>query len=288
MKTIVLASCCIASSFVMTTAVADEVLTGVDAFTQADIVRGDALTQKFALTRADMELLANARFGPADGKARYWYATGPVRDADTGETESIFAYYDTTRHIVDPKNPNRHYALISKLDFWRDRDTYKLIDNNAWLFPYQLMILEYKDGKVHFTVTQGKGESLRAHEFPNMYVQRFGNKEHGQYAVISLSGFFKVRNRPELPGTVATNVMSSNFVIREDGDPAATPILIQSSTGTSVPPDGGRISKTSNSSVFARYDNFTDLPEDLQEVINSKYPAWRNPPKDLAAVRAMQ
>jgi hypothetical protein len=38
----------------------------------------------------------------------------------------------------------------------------------------------------------------------------------------------------------------------------------------------------------ARYEEYAQLPQSLRDVIDTKYPAFREPAKDLAEVRALQ
>jgi len=242
------------------------------------------------LTQKDFEMFAEARFGPPDGKARYWYRHGPVRDLQTGETLYVFEYYDTVRHIVDPKNPNKRYGIVRKLDLFRDKDTNAVIETmngqpvKLWTFPYQLLELEYKDGKVMLTVSQGSGEFLRTHKFMESSIER-----HGNFAHISFPGFYTTR-RAELPDHVSKQSTMSLFMICEKNCDAKTRYQWnQSDVGPLAPwatTESGRLGYRSTSG--ARFESYSELPEQLRVVIDKQYPEFREPAKDLDEVRALQ
>ncbi len=252
-------------------------LSGVPAF-------ADELTQK------DFELFAEARFGPADGKARYWYRHGPVRDIKTGQTLYLFEYYDTVRHIIDPKNPNKRYGIVRKLDVFRDKDTNAVLESmngqpvKLWTFPYQLLELEYKDGKVFLTVSQGSGEFLRTHTFNDGSVERYGDFAH-----FSFPGFYTTR-RAELPDHVTAQSTMSVFSICEKNCTAVTRYQWnQSDVGPLAPwatTEPGRLGFRSTSG--ARFETYAELPEQLRAFIDRHYPDFREPAKDLDEVRALQ
>lgn len=242
------------------------------------------------LTHEDFELFAEARFGPADGKHRYWYGRGPVRDAQTGKTIYDFEYYDTVRHHIDPENPDRRFGIIRKLDLFRDKDTGKVLETfggkpvKSWTFPYQLLELEYEDGKVVLTASQGSGEFLRTHVFTESNISRFGDFAH-----ITIPAFFMTR-RPEIPDEVAAHTMTSFFLIYE-GDREAVPRYQWGQAGVSplAPWAGGDGRKMSYMFMTgARHEEYAELPQGLRSVIESQYPQFREPPKDLEEVRALQ
>jgi hypothetical protein len=240
-------------------------------------------------TQKDFEKFAESRFGPPDGKARYWYGKGPVRDTQTGETIYVFEYYDTVRHIVDPKNPNKRYGIVRKLDLFRDKDTNEVLETfqgrpvKVWEFPYQLLELEYKDGKVMLTVSQGAGEFLRTHKFPHSSVERFGDFVH-----FTFPGFFTTR-RPEIPDQVSSHTMTSLFITCERNCNSTPYQWNQSGVSPLAPWAGGDGVKLGYMSMSgARFENYTDLPKELRDVLDKRYPTYREPAKDLDEVRALQ
>jgi hypothetical protein len=242
------------------------------------------------LTHKDFELFANSRFGPPDGKARYWYGTGPVRDPQTGQTIYEFEYYDTVRHYIDPENPNRRYGIVRKLDLFRDSETGKLLETfngkpvKSWVFPYQLLELEYKDGKVMLTASQGSGEFLRTHVFKESNIERYGDFAH-----ITIPGFFLTR-RPEIPDEVSTHTMTSHFIVYE-GKADVSPRDQWGQAGVSplAPWAGGDGKKLAYMFMSgARYEEYAELPQTVRDVIDAKYPEFREPAKDLEEVRALQ
>ncbi len=242
------------------------------------------------LTQKDFEMFADLRFGPPDGKPRYWYGKGPVRDPQTGKTIYVFEYYDTVRHYIDPKNPNHRFGIVRKLDLFRDKDTGKLLETfngqpvKSWIFPYQLLELEYKDGKVMLSASQGAGEFLRTHHFPESSIDRYGNFAH-----VTFPGFFMTR-RPEIPDEVSTHTMTSLFITCESNC-KATPRHQWNQSGISplAPWAGGDGKKLAYMSMSgARFEKYSQLPQDLRSVIDTKYPEFREPAKDLEEVRALQ
>jgi len=240
------------------------------------------------LTQKDFEMFADARFGPPDGKARYWHGKGPIRDPETGKTIYVFEYYDTVRHIVDPKNPNKRYGIVRKLDLFRDKDTGEVLETfegrpvKPWVFPYQLMELEFKDGKVMLTVSQGAGEFLRTHKFPHSDIKR-----HGDFAHVTFQGFYRTR-RPEIPDRVSTTTMSSLFMIC-GGNCSAAPQWNQSGVSTLAPWAGGDGTKLAYMHISgARFETYEELPQNLRAVIDKQFPEFRQPAKDLEEVRALQ
>jgi hypothetical protein len=248
-----------------------------------------AMASAAPLTQKDFELFAEARFGPADGKVRYWYRTGPVRDVQTGETIYTFEYYDAVRHVVDPKNPNKRYGIVRKLDLFRDKDTNAVLETlngqpvKLWEFPYQLLELEYKDGQVSLTVTQGAGQFLRTHKFPKSDIER-----HGNFAHITFPGFYVTR-RAELPDHVSANSATSLFIICEKDCKGTRYHWNQVSVGPLAPWAGGDGKKLGLSSTSgARYETYAELPEQVRRVIEEKYPDFREPVKTLEEVRALQ
>lgn len=242
------------------------------------------------LTRKDFELFADSRFGPPDGKARYWYGKGPVRDPQTGQALYDFEYYDTVRHYIDPGNPNRRFGIVRKIDQFRDSKTGEVLESfngkpvRAWLYPYQLLELEYKDGKMLLTISQGSGEFLRSHVFGESAIER-----HGEFAHITIPGFFTAR-RVEAPDQVSTYTMTSHFIVYE-GKAEVSP-RDQWELASVSPLEswaGGDGSKLAYMFVYgARYEEYAQLPQSLRDVIDTKYPAFREPAKDLAEVRALQ
>ncbi len=241
------------------------------------------------LTQKDFEMFAETRFGPPDGKPRYWYGKGPVRDANTGKTIYIFEYYDTVRHVIDPRNPNKRYGIVRKLDLFRDKDTNEVLKTfhgnpvKQWTFPYQLLELEYKDGKVMLTVTQGAGEWVRTHTFPDSNIERYGDFAH-----VTFQGFFTTR-RPEVPDRVVASTMTSMFATCEKNCTGSRYVWNQSGVSP-VPPwaavDGAELRFSSMSGT--RFENYSDLPKELRDVIDTQYPEYREPAKDLDEVRALQ
>jgi hypothetical protein len=242
------------------------------------------------LTQKDFELFAEARFGPPDGKPRYWYGKGPVRDPQTGKTIYIFEYYDTVRHIIDPKNPNKRYGIVRKLDLFRDKDTGALLETfegrpvKPWVFPYQLLELEFKDGKMLLTVTQGAGEFVRTHKFPESNIERFGDFWH-----VTFPGHFKTR-RAEIPDRYSTSTMTSLFIGCE-ANCGAYPRYQwnQSGVSTLAPWAGGDGTKLGYMAMSgARFEKYEELPKGVRETIEKHFPGFREPAKDLDEVRALQ
>ncbi|MBV6415926.1 MAG: hypothetical protein CMLOHMNK_00449 [Steroidobacteraceae bacterium] len=241
------------------------------------------------LTQKDFEKFAESRFGPPDGKARYWYGKGPVRDPQTGKTIYVFEYYDTVRHVVDPKNRNKRYGIVRKLDLFRDKDTNEVLETfngnpvKQWTFPYQLLELEYKDGKVMLTVSQGAGEFLRTHKFPESSIDRYGDFVH-----VTFPGFFMTR-RPEIPDEVSSHTMTSLFITCVKKCNSTPYQWNQSGVSPLAPWAGGDGKKLGYMSMSgARFEKYSQLPQELRQVIDKQYPEFREPAKDLDEVRALQ
>jgi hypothetical protein len=250
-----------------------------------------APAQADELTHKDFEEWANARFGPPDGTPRYWHATGPVRDAASGETLYVFEYYDTIRQIVDPANPNRRVGIARKLDLWRDKSTGELLETfngkpvQQLPYPYQLFELEYKDGAMEMTVTQGSGAHIRSHRITQTSVERFG-----KFAHFSTLGHFSLR-RPETPGSpLESHTMTSLFIVCE-AECGASPRYqwVQSGTSPLFPWAGGDGRKSSFMLMSgARFETYAELPQSLRTVIETKYPQWREPARNMEEVHALQ
>lgn len=242
------------------------------------------------LTIEDMELFANARFGPADGKTRYWYGAGPVRDVATGEIIYSFEYYDAVRHLVDPENPNRHIGIVRKFDLFRDKDTNELLELfngnpvKSAIYPYQLFELEFNNGAIELSATQGSGEFVRTHTFKEMLVEKFGNSSH-----ISIPAHFKTTST-ELPDFVQTFAMTALYITCQK-DCGAEPHnqWVQADVTPMLPWAGGDGKKMSYMFMTGvRYDNFSELPKHLRDLIDTDYPEWRNPAKNLKEVELLQ
>lgn len=242
------------------------------------------------LTIEDLKLFANTRFGPADGKTRYWYGTGPVRNLETGNVLYTFEYYDAVRHVIDPENPNRRIGIVRKLDLFRDKDTNELLRSfngnpvKSAIYPYQLFELELKDGAIELRATQGSGNFVRTHTFTEMRIDQFGNSSH-----ISIPAHFNTTSA-ELPGFVQSYAMTAMYITCQ-GDCGAEPHnqWAQSDVFPTLPWAGGDGKKLSYMFMTgARFDDFSDLPAHLKNMIDKDYPEWRHPAKNLKEVEQLQ
>lgn len=242
-------------------------------------------------TRQDFEAWADARFGPPDGTARYWYAAAPVRDADSGKTLYVWEYYDAVRQIVDPGNPQRRIGIARKLDLWRDKDTHALLERfdgaavPQMPYPYQLFEMEYENGAVALTISQGRGEHLRSYRFTETSVEHLG--QIVQFTVLS---HFASR-RPEVPGApLEPHTMASTFIVCErDCGTAPRHRWVHSDVSPVFPWAGGDGRRMAVQLLIGtRFDSYDELPLSIRSAIESRYPEYRNPPRDLAEVRDLQ
>lgn len=242
------------------------------------------------VTIEDVELFADTRFGPADGKTRYWYGAGPVRDLETGEALYTFEYYDAVRHVADPENPHRHIGIVRKLDLFRDKDTNELLGSfngnpvKHAIYPYQLFEIELRDGAIELSATQGSGNFVRTHTFKEMRIDRFGSALH-----ISIPAHFSATTL-ELPDFVQSYAMTALYITCQK-DCGAEPRnqWVQSDVFPMLPWAGGDGKKLSYMLMSgARFDDFSGLPAHLRSMIDKDYPEWRHPARNLEEIERLQ
>lgn len=234
------------------------------------------------------------RLGPADGSPIYWWGSGLVSDAETGEPLYIFEYYDTTHQITHPDYPNKQIGLTRKFDAFRDKDTHEILktfegrEMKTLLYPYQMLEYELVDGKVLSAVTQGSGKHLRTHRSEGgIYTKRVGDfwhfEVHAQFSVA----------RPEYPGTRDTAAGNWLFITRAD-DTTTTPIhhWAVTSVGWRESIDGSAQTEPRRLRL-THYDgggfaDYEELPQHVREFIEAELPAWKEPPRDIEEVREIQ
>ena len=227
------------------------------------------------------EVFLSARVGTGDPV--YWYSIGEVYSYPDGTLRARLEGFDTARLVRDPDQKHTAYQLSRKTFVYRDPVTdeiFREVDGKPAThikYPYQYITYRLDGDKMVTLVEQGSGAQLR----------KFGPSSEiaarrlGDVAIFSAPLFLNF----DTPRDKYEAFEHYDFFIQPDG--AAQPNQLSWIRYGDLPPFLGP-GRTIIHLVSWRVDSFDELPETIKAWVKSDAQLWRQPPKDLEEIRALQ
>jgi len=236
-------------------------------------------------TPGDFERYIDVRFGSGDPV--YWYAIGDATTFPAGDMFMRTEGYDTGRLLNFNRDTCTATGLTRKLIVMRNPTTGDILTGPdgqpAWInnFTYQLFRMHLQSGFLVYEATQGAGALLN-----------------------TATGGLKRSEIQKFDGmTVYTTPVNYDMPLADDGsqwEPVwetydfidrrrhGQQICDGLWAGTfPLPPfmGGGR---SSMHAYFHRYDAYEELPESIRSFVEEHAGMWKEPPRDLDEIKALQ
>lgn len=226
----------------------------------------------------------DARVGT--GEPVYWYSIGTVRAYPSGELLFTMEGYDTAR----VHRPESEGALVHqynrKIYVFRDPESGEILREyngqpvEPIAYPYQFISYQLIDDTVETFVEQGAGNAVR----------RIGP---GRDIHARLLGDTAVYTAPvyldfPIPGSGARYQAFENYDFFVQPETAVSEPHQLSWVRYGPAPRWAGGADVIMHMITWRIDDFADIPEGLRSHIEAEAPLWREPPADLAEIRALQ
>ena len=220
------------------------------------------------------------------GEPVYWYSEGTIRAYPGGELVATMAGYDTARLDTSQSRPGYAVQLSRKTYLYRDAGTGEIMrraDGSAVApiaYPYQLISYELRDdGALETYVDQGAGTTYR----------RIGPGSSTR-AVPLPSGV--LYNAPlyldfELPGGRRYQTFENYDFFSPNSDPAAGSFITFIRYGD-APDWATGTDKIVMHMTTRRFERYEDVPGEFRAWVEANASLWREPPRDMAEIRALQ
>lgn len=217
------------------------------------------------------------------GEPVYWYAIGTVYTWPDGKPVMRVEGIDAARLDLTRSTPQRAHQLSRKIFIYRDIDTNALL--RQWngralppiAYPYQYITYELKDRGVETWVEQGAGARVqRIGPGTDIVARRIGNS-----VAFSAPLFLDF----PLPSGERMQSFEHYDFFDQAGTDVTHPYQISWLRFGDLPAGLG---KGVMHMVSWRVDRYADLPESIRRYLEDDAPLWRQPPKDLAEIRALQ
>lgn len=226
----------------------------------------------------------DARVGT--GEPVYWYSVGTVRAYPSGELLFTMEGYDAARmHRPDPARPLAH-QYNRKIYVFRDPESGEILREyegqpvEPIAYPYQFITYELIGDEVETFVEQGAGAAVR----------RIGP---GRDIHARMLGDTAVYTAPvyldfPIPGTEMRYQAFENydFFVQPEGSVGEPHQLSWVRYGPAPQWAGGQ--DVIMHMITWRIDDFTGIPADLRNYIETDAPLWQMPPESLDEIRALQ
>ncbi|MEE4186590.1 MAG: hypothetical protein V2J12_12555 [Gammaproteobacteria bacterium] len=219
------------------------------------------------------------------GEPVYWYSEGTVAEFPTGNTLVRMEGFDTARLVWPDRSVNKAYQLSRKIYVFRDLKTGEIIDTfngrpaPQVRFPYQFITYELDGDQLVTTLEQGAGPSfLRIGPSSGITVRRLGNT-----FAYSAPLYLDVDGPPGIRRTVFENY---DFFIQPDAADPREQFQLSWLRYSKY----GELSDLPSiwHMVSWRVDEFEDLPQSMQDLVNDDAGLWRAPPENMQEIRRLQ
>jgi hypothetical protein len=220
------------------------------------------------------------------GEPVYWYNIGEVYTYPEGRLVCLIEGCDTARLVRAPGDPHTAIQLSRKYYVYRDAETRALLKeyNGAPVppiaYPYQYLTFTLDGGRVVTSVEQGAGAGLvKIGPVDNFILRRIGSN------LIVSAPLFLNRETPRGRYEAYENY---DFILRTaESNPADryqmtwnrfadAPVFLLSKGRCMLQMIGWRV------------DRFEDVPASIRDTIAADAPMWKEPPRDLDEIRALQ
>jgi hypothetical protein len=225
------------------------------------------------------EVFVDSNMG-RDGRPVYYYSTGTVKTFPGGQLLANVEGVDMARLIRRDPDGTVHKAS-RKMYIFRDPKTGAVIDqvggkpNDAWFYPYQYMTFRLDGDTLRATSTQGAGAAKRMVDIGSAMDAR----RVGDVVVFSAPN---ARERPDGTGSYEMY----EFWVQPKGSTVQPSTTLTLTLVSWHPIGNGKPVYTHRTSW--RVDRYADLPASLRDWIDRNAPLYREPPKDLAEIEALQ
>ncbi len=215
-----------------------------------------------------------------DGKPVYYYSTGTVKTFPGGELLAYIEGVDMARLLRRDPDGTVHKAS-RKMFILRDPRTREVIEqiggksNDSYFYPYQYMTFRLDGDRLLGTATQGKG----AAKFSVDIGSAFDARRAGDVAVFSAPN---AHVRPDGTGSFEMY----EFWVQPAGSTVRPSTTLTLTLVNWHPIGGGKPVYTHRTSW--RVDRYEELPASLRSWIDAKAPLYREPPRDMAEIEALQ
>lgn len=225
------------------------------------------------------EVFVDSNMG-RDGQPVYYYSTGTVKTFPGGQLLATVEGVDMARLIRRDPDGTVHKAS-RKMYIFRDPKTGAVIDqiggkpNDAWFYPYQYMTFRLEGDTLRATSTQGAGAAKRLVDIGSAMDAR----RVGDVVVFSAPN---ARERPDGTGSFEMY----EFWVQPKGSTVKPSTTLTLTLVSWHPIGNGKPVYTHRTSW--RVDRYADLPASLRDWIDRNAPLYREPPKDIAEIEALQ
>ena len=229
--------------------------------------------------RETFEEFVEMRIGSGD--PIYWYGLGVISSYPDGKILARLEGVDLGRlHRPDPNVPMAH-MYTRKFIVFRDPETNELMHDEAGDiilrgFPYQFFTVSLDGDVLRTDIESGSGDKLR----------KFSAGEENEVRKI---GDLTVFTMPVLINSPAMQAWEKyDFLVLPEGSAEPRYQIVWAKYGPNFPwMDPGF--NTQHAWLY-RYDSYEDLPQSVRTIIETVPGAdlWRDPPKDLDEIRALQ
>ncbi len=226
------------------------------------------------------EIFLEARAGT--GEPIYWYSIGEVYSYPDGALLARMEGFDTARLVRDADDPATAHQLSRKTFVYRDPETNEIfseVDGKAAThikYPYQFITYKLVGDRMQTFVEQGSGARLtKLGPSEEIVARRLGDA-----VVFSAPLFLNL----ETPRGKYEAFEHYDFFIQSGGE---VPNQLSWLRYGDLPPFLGP-GKTIIHLVAWRLDSFEALPDTMKKWVETDAQLWRQPPKDLDEIRALQ
>jgi hypothetical protein len=215
-----------------------------------------------------------------DGRPVYWYSTGTVRTFPGGRLLATTEGVDMARLLRRDADGTVHKAS-RKMYILRDPASGAVLDriagqpNERYFYPYQYMTFRLEGDRLAGRATQGSGARLRTVDIGSaMDARRIGE-----------TVVFSAPNAREAPDGTGSFEMYEFWVPPKRAALEPAGMLTLTLVNWHPIGEGKPVYTHRTSWRVARYE---DLPGSLREYIESRAPLYREPPRNMAEIEALQ